>query len=349
MKNKIFISSLLLVFLAMSRTRAGDYALFIAFQSSDCIYCSAPLGQLGTLDRHIAVTLVVESKNKAFFKEYTDGFEGFNKLTNTSVCYSDSLFRKYNTLNVSSCHFLKEGRELLCFPLNRFFEQRAEMNALAITYGDSISSVPLDSITLSERINVQREDGHIFIYDYLLNKAVVTNAKDLLANSAGFQVLKPNISKIQLMNMAGLDTGVYRQLLPLFKSLHKDKPHFEGLFYEGDTLHAFTVFNYPLFRGGDTIISNFYYMLNYVNGKPHGAYYIHKDSMETTTGYFLDNTMPFFTHKGNYYFTVFRDKAAKDNKIISSWDRSKRDLVYKKLEPLVVPAFFSQRQERYER
>ena len=344
-RNIIFLSLLF----AAGNLRATGYALFIAFQSGDCINCSAPIGQLGTLDPRITVTLVVELKNKAFFKEFTDGFEGFNKLTNTSICYSDSLFQKYNTLNGSSCHFLESGRERLCFPLNKFFDHRDEMNAMAISYGDgNITGISIDSIPLSERITVQREDGHVFLYDYLLNKAVVCNASDLLDNKTHFMVLKPNISKIQLMNMARLDTGVYKNLLPLFQSLHKDRPHFEGLFYEGDTLHAFTVFNYPKFKGNDTIISNYYFVLNYINGKPHTAYYILKDSMENSTGYFLDNTMPFYANKGTYCFTVFRDKAGRDNKIITTWDRSKRNLVFTGFKNLTVPAFYSKSQERYE-
>lgn len=208
--------------------------------------------------------------------------------------------------------------------------------------------IRLDSLAFSPRISVTRGDNQIFIYDYLLNKIAVFDKQGMLAQNGSIAVLKPRISKIKLMEIAHLDTNVYKSLLPLLHAIGKDKVRFEVLSWSDDTLHTLLTFYYPHFRDDDTIISSYIFFGNYVKNKLVSVKYIDTDKFNSDY-YYFDNTAPFFVKNNDFYFSMYVNKPKANTKLFGEWhDGGHDDLIFDKYVPVDLPEYYVKNKKEYE-
>jgi hypothetical protein len=346
MKKLFFLA----IFFALCfRVAAQESELIIAFSPNDCINCSIGLTQLHTFPVTMKKRLVVRKNDKSFFEEFSRENLSLDKVQNLEVDYSDSLFALYVANNFSTCRFFRNGKEMLVFPLTELLNKRATINLMSHTFSMANSdTIHIDSLALSERISITRGGNQVFIYDYLLNKIAELDKPGMLAKNGSIVVMKPRVSKVRLMEAAHLDTTVYKKMLPLLKSIGKDKIRYEVLSWQNDTLRTLMDFSYPRFDKKDTIIGLYVFLGSYVNNKLVSLKYIDADALKSNY-YNFDNTQPFFMRNNELYFSVYvKTPSQKDTKLFSEWhDDGKEQLIFDKYSDVALPGYYEKNKKEY--
>jgi len=250
----IFLFILTLTNSASARKRHAT-ALNIHLNFNECVNCNSYLGTLKGCNPDLEIVFWIKKSQESILKEFLKAFD----LREYSVKIlreksSDSSYKgSYCIYQLSEDFKFKFSLEELP-KYDRIFNHIG--NSWPNPKEIEIDKVPL----LSTNLRTHTEDSLVIRFDYVLNKVVVFEIGNKIAQTREIQL--PGSLKQEIFRKFDLDSIFYYSVLPYITPYNKDKLRIQSVFWRKKECWVSLALPFPIKEQNDTAIVDFIYLVS---------------------------------------------------------------------------------------
>jgi hypothetical protein len=333
MKEKAILIFAILLFKLGAAADRKQFNLKIELKTTDCINCISYIQLLTKINNNVCISILFKNnRDSLVISELLNNFE---KLPPYKFELIDSKFESNGSKSIF--YFFKNTILIKSENLSNLEENIVFINLLSSEKPKlNIDSTIINPV-FSEKSQLIVLGNKKFIFDPFLNKIFVS---EVVNNNYSLFYKSNSNYNLELCKIANLDTTRYLNFIPILKRFGKSNIKMNAISLYGGEIWSTATLSYPIINKSDTIIENFFFLLNIEKERIKKAYYIKDSTLSNNSDYYFDDSNAFVYSDSSIILTIYKENFTSNNYILSDWKLSEKNLIFHSLSKFELPNYY---------